>query len=73
MSPFTNFNFHVLFTLPDEKSTVCEAEFSECSGLEMNTEVKTIKEGGNNGEQIHLINHIAIFIPCFYLIAIICI
>ncbi len=54
MSPFTNFNFHVLFTLPDEKSTVCEAEFSECSGLEMNTEVKTIKEGGNNGEQIHL-------------------
>ena len=54
MSPFTTFNFHVLFTLPDKKSTVCEAEFSECSGLEMNTEIKTIQEGGNNGEQIHL-------------------
>jgi phage tail-like protein len=54
MTPFTNFNFHVLFTLPKEKSTLCEAEFSECSGLEMNMEVKTIREGGNNGEQIHL-------------------
>lgn len=54
MTPFTNFNFHVLFTLPKEKATVCEAEFSECSGLEMNMEVKTIREGGNNGEQIHL-------------------
>ncbi len=54
MMPFSNFNFHVLFTLPDQKATICEAEFSECSGLEMNMEVKTIKEGGNNAEQIHL-------------------
>ena len=54
MTPFSNFNFHILFTMPDKKETVCEAEFSECSGLEMNMEVKTIKEGGNNSEQIHL-------------------
>lgn len=54
MTPFTTFNFHVLFTLPKEKATVCEAEFSECSGLEMNMEVKTVREGGNNSEQIHL-------------------
>jgi len=54
MRPFTTFNFHVSFTLPDNKDEVCQAEFSECSGLEMNMEVKTIKEGGNNAEQVHL-------------------
>lgn len=54
MRPFTTFNFHISFTLPDEKEEVCQAEFSECSGLEMSMELKTIKEGGNNGEQIHL-------------------
>jgi len=54
MRPFTTFNFHVSFTLPGNKEEVCAAEFSECSGLEMNMEVKTIKEGGNNGEQLHL-------------------
>jgi len=54
MRPFTTFNFHIAFTLPDKEQEVCEAEFSECSGLEMNMELKTIKEGGNNGEQIHL-------------------
>jgi phage tail-like protein len=54
MRPFTTFNFHVSFTLPDKKQEVCEAEFSECAGLEMNMEVNTIKEGGNNTEQVHL-------------------
>jgi len=54
MHLFTSFNFYVAFTLPGKKQGVCEAEFSECSGLEMNMEVKTIREGGNNGEQIHL-------------------
>lgn len=54
MRPFTTFNFHVSFTLPSLTEEVCEAEFSECSGLEMSMEVKTIREGGNNGEQIHL-------------------
>lgn len=54
MRPFTTFNFHISITLPDKKNEVCEAEFSECSGLEMNMEVNTIKEGGNNCEQVHL-------------------
>ena len=31
---------------------VCNAAFSECDGLEMTMEVKTIKEGGNNA-QLH--------------------
>lgn len=54
MRLFTTFNFHISFTLPDKENEVCEAEFSECSGLEMTMEVNTIREGGNNSEQIHL-------------------
>ena len=52
--PFTTFNFHVKLTLPGSRREICEAEFSECSGLEMNMAPKTIREGGNNGRQIHL-------------------
>ena len=33
---------------------VCDAAFSECDGLEMTMDVKTIREGGNNGKQIRL-------------------
>ena len=31
---------------------LCDAAFAECDGLEMSQEVKTIREGGNNGRQI---------------------
>ena len=51
--PFTSFNFSVEIKLPDG-STLCNAAFSECDGLEMTMEVKTIREGGNNGRQIRL-------------------
>ena len=34
--------------------SICNAEFSECTGLEMNMAPKTIREGGNNGRMIHL-------------------
>ncbi|MDH5181418.1 MAG: phage tail protein [Gammaproteobacteria bacterium] len=55
LRPFTTFNFEVIFINPDDKETpVCEAEFSECDGLEMSIEPKTIREGGNNGQQVHL-------------------
>lgn len=33
---------------------LCGAAFAECDGLEMTVEVKTIREGGNNGAQIRL-------------------
>lgn len=33
---------------------VCDAAFAECDGLEMTMDVKTIREGGNNGRQIRL-------------------
>ncbi|SRR5258708_5370138 len=55
--PFTTFNFaieiHVqeLSKLPPH---FCNAAFSECDGLEMTMDIKTIREGGNNGKQIRL-------------------
>ena len=53
-NPFTAFNFSVEIRVPDISTKICEAAFSECDGLEMTMEVKTIREGGNNGEQIRL-------------------
>lgn len=52
--PFTTFNFKVHLQLEGVAEPVCSAEFSECDGLEMNLEPKTIREGGNNNRQIHL-------------------
>lgn len=52
--PFTTFNFKVNLRAADDGPVICEAEFSECDGLEMNFEPKTIREGGNNSRQIHL-------------------
>lgn len=52
--PFTAFNFSVEITLAGQSKPLCNAAFSECDGLEMTMEVKTIREGGNNGRQIRL-------------------
>jgi phage tail-like protein len=52
--PFTAFNFAVEINVGDDASTLCSASFSECDGLELTMEVKTIREGGNNGQQIRL-------------------
>src|SRR5690242_21114768 len=52
--PFTAFNFAVEISIPDIASQICQASFAECDGLEMTMEVKSIREGGNNGEQIRL-------------------
>jgi phage tail-like protein len=51
--PFTSFNFSVELTVGDG-DLLCNAAFAECDGLELNQEVKTIREGGNNGVQIRL-------------------
>ncbi len=50
--PFTAFNFSVEITV--DAASLCNAAFSECDGLELNQEVKTIREGGNNGVQVRL-------------------
>jgi phage tail-like protein len=51
--PFTAFNFAVEISVADG-APLCEGAFAECDGLEMSQEVKTIREGGNNGVQVRL-------------------
>lgn len=50
--PFTNFNFSVEITREGASKPMCKAAFSDCDGLEMSMEIKTIREGGNNNQQI---------------------
>jgi phage tail-like protein len=50
--PFSAFNFSVEITV--DADPLCNAAFSECDGLELNQELKTIREGGNNGVQVRL-------------------
>ena len=57
--PFTTFNFLVKLTVPGAPAEICDAEFSECSGLEMNMEPKSIREGGSNTRPIHLIGKVS--------------
>jgi phage tail-like protein len=52
--PFTAFRFSVEINVEGVSEKVCGGYFSECDGLEMTMEVKTIREGGNNGKQIRL-------------------
>jgi len=52
--PFTAFNFAVEIFVDGVAMQVCDAAFSECDGLEMTMDVKTIREGGNNGKEIRL-------------------
>jgi phage tail-like protein len=59
VEPFVAFNFSVEITdariaTGGTPKALCKAEFSECDGLEMTMEVKTIKEGGANGQLIRL-------------------
>jgi phage tail-like protein len=57
--PFTAFNFSVEIRVDGVAMQICDAAFSECDGLEMTMEVKTIREGGNNGKQIRLTGPLA--------------
>ncbi len=52
--PFNAFNFAIEIDVEDVSPKVCNASFAECDGLEMTMDVKTIREGGRNGEQIRL-------------------
>lgn len=52
--PFTGFNFAVEIAVPGVAQRICHAAFSDCDGLEMTMDVKTLREGGNNGRQIRL-------------------
>lgn len=50
--PLATFQFELRVTLWDG-STVT-GDFAECDGLEISMEPVRIREGGNNGQQIHL-------------------
>jgi phage tail-like protein len=52
-APFTAFNFSVEITTGRGRP-LCSGAFAECDGLELNQEVKTIREGGNNGVQVRM-------------------
>ena len=52
--PFTTFNFSVEINRNDSGAPLVNAAFSDCDGLEMSMEVKTIREGGGNDRQIRL-------------------
>ena len=52
--PFMAFSFAVQISVPDVVQRVCNAAFAECDGLEMTMEVKTIRQGGDNGRQVRL-------------------
>ncbi len=56
---FQTFNFWVRIALGDENDPLCEAAFSECTGLEAVSGVKTIREGGNNNQPIHLVGPVS--------------
>lgn len=55
--PFTSFNFAVRIQV--DGSELCDAAFSECSGLETTMEPKTYREGGNNVRQYQLPNPVS--------------
>ena len=52
--PFSAFRFAVEIKVPGMEGQLYSGYFAECDGLEMTMEVKTIREGGNNGEQVRL-------------------
>lgn len=52
--PFMTFNFSVEINRGIDGNPLVNAAFSDCDGLEMSMEVKTIREGGGNDRQIRL-------------------
>lgn len=51
---YTAFNFAVEIAVDGVAPQICNAAFSECDGLELTHDLKTIREGGNNRTQIRL-------------------
>ncbi|HUE78382.1 MAG TPA: phage tail protein [Sphingomicrobium sp.] len=52
--PFTGFNFSVEINRGQEGGPLAAAQFSDCDGLEMTMDVKTIREGGSNDHPIRV-------------------
>jgi phage tail-like protein len=61
---FTAFRFSVRLELDNPErfgmpQVLCDAAFSEVDGLEMTIEPKTVREGGNNLQQINLVGAVS--------------
>lgn len=52
--PFTSFNFLVEVQVSGMSARLASASFSECDGLEVSMEPKTIREGGRNSGPVHM-------------------
>jgi len=52
--PFMGFAFAIEISVPGTVPRVCHAAFAECDGLERTMDVKTIRQGGDNGRQVRL-------------------
>jgi phage tail-like protein len=52
--PFSAFNFAIEIVPEGESAPLVSAAFSECDGLEMGMDVKTLREGGSNDRQVRL-------------------
>lgn len=52
--PFTAFNFSVEINRGQDGGPLAAAEFSDCDGLEITMEAKTIREGGANDHPIRV-------------------
>ena len=59
LPPFTTFNFWVEINVAGRSEPLCSAAFAECDGLEISMELKTIREGGNNNQPIHLLGPVS--------------
>lgn len=61
--PYPAFRFEVSLNLdsppPGVTNPVCQASFAECDGLEMTMEPKSVREGGNNQQQQHLVGPVS--------------
>jgi len=53
--PFIAFNFSVEINVPFMGPNLCNAAFSECDGLDMTMDIKSIREGGNNTQQVRMV------------------
>lgn len=59
MQPLSALNFAVRLLLDGEQRPICDGAFSEVTGLEASIDTQTIREGGNNTRQIHLMGQIS--------------
>jgi phage tail-like protein len=58
VNELTTLNFVVRIALPGTAEPLCEAAFAACSGLETGMDVKTLRPGGDNQRQVHLVGRV---------------